>query len=234
MDEIYEPEEDSKLLEKYVKTLTKGVVLDMGTGSGIQSKAAYDQASKIYAVDINEKAIIHCKNIFKGDKKIEVIKSSLFENLSEELIFDTIIFNAPYLPLDEGDKDIALDGNIGGFKIIELFLEQARPYLAQSGIILLIFSSKSGDIISLFKKYNYEHTLLEKIHIFFEDIFCYKLNLNPFVKICPKCGSTNIMVEGFKYTLDSCNDCGFQIQNFPEIEITEIEEFKKQLKDDNF
>jgi len=29
-----------------------------------------------------------CKNIFKGDKKIEVIKSSLFENLSEELIFE--------------------------------------------------------------------------------------------------------------------------------------------------
>jgi pyruvate dehydrogenase E1 component alpha subunit len=41
---VYEPREDSLLLEKYVKKFAKGIVLDIGTGSGIQAKAAAERA----------------------------------------------------------------------------------------------------------------------------------------------------------------------------------------------
>jgi release factor glutamine methyltransferase len=91
--------------------------------------------------------------------------------------FDTIIFNPPYLPDDEMDKDIALDGGKFGHEIIERFLSEAKKYLNANGIILIIFSSKTGkeQVDSLIEKNGFKSEELEKIHVFFEDIYCYKL-----------------------------------------------------------
>ena len=55
-----------------------------------------------------------------------------------------------------------------------------------------------------------------------------------YVKICPKCGSTNIKMPpagmDIKMTLqDFCEDCKFW-GNFPEVKESEVEEFKKELK----
>ena len=37
---VYDPKEDSTLLEHYVRQYAKGSVLDIGTGSGIQAISA--------------------------------------------------------------------------------------------------------------------------------------------------------------------------------------------------
>ncbi len=195
IDEVYEPQEDSYLLEKYVSKLAKGMVLDIGTGSGIQALAASKVADFVVAVDINQKALEYCNNSLRSDK-ILCLKSDLFSFFESKIInfrdgkfkgisdrkesgnkFDTIIFNAPYLPEDENDKNLALDGGKGGYEIIERFFDGAKNFLSDDGIILLIFSSftckeKVDSIISE-KDYNFE--MLEKIHVFFEDIFCYKI-----------------------------------------------------------
>ena len=55
---VYEPAEDSYLLQKFVKKLVKGKVLDMGTGSGIQ---ALSVKGDVLAVDINPEAVEKCK-----------------------------------------------------------------------------------------------------------------------------------------------------------------------------
>ncbi|MCG2791388.1 MAG: DUF2431 domain-containing protein [Actinomycetia bacterium] len=194
MDEFYEPREDSFLLEKYVKKYAKGIVLDMGTGSGIQAKAASKKADFVIAIDINQKALEHCNKALKSDK-ILCLKSDLFYFFEKKFIvfdgkfkgfrdiedkkntFDTIIFNAPYLPEDEKDKDAALDGGKEGYEIIERFLSEAEKYLAEDGNILLIFSSFTNkekvDSLILKNKFMFEE--LEKKHIFFEDIYCYKI-----------------------------------------------------------
>ena len=66
---MYEPQEDSFLLQKQVKKYAKGIVLDMGTGSGILAvEAAKSQkVVKVYAVDIDNVAIDYCKenNFYK-------------------------------------------------------------------------------------------------------------------------------------------------------------------------
>ena len=58
--DIYEPAEDSYLLQKYVKELAIGRVLDMGTGSGIQAITALKnlQVRLVLAVDINPEAAL--------------------------------------------------------------------------------------------------------------------------------------------------------------------------------
>lgn len=168
MSIIYQPGEDSYLLEKYVKKLARGYVLDMGTGSGIQAKAALSKAKSVTAVDINT-AVVNQLN-----ERITFIQSDLFSNVKGK--FDTIIFNAPYLP-QEGENDPALDGGKEGFEIIERFLRQAKEFLAKDGIILLVFSSFTNKekVDQLIKENGYQYELLEKIHISFEDIYCYKL-----------------------------------------------------------
>ena len=52
---IYEPREDSYLLQKYVKKYSKGkYFLDIGSGSGIQAKTAIKaKAKSVLATDIN-------------------------------------------------------------------------------------------------------------------------------------------------------------------------------------
>ena len=56
---IYEPKDDSTLLERYVRQYAKGSVLDMGTGSGIQAITAAHNSNVtlVLATDI-QKSII--------------------------------------------------------------------------------------------------------------------------------------------------------------------------------
>lgn len=173
-NEVYEPREDSLLLEKHVKKLARGNVLDTGTGSGIQAKAAAAKADSVTAVDISQKAIDFCRKNIKSDK-IKFIKSDLFSSL-DNLKFDTIIFNPQYLP-EEKCEDVALDGGKMGYEIIERFLGKAKEFLVDDGIILIVFSSLTGKekVDEMIIKNGFEPEELERIHISFEDIYCYKI-----------------------------------------------------------
>ena len=136
---IYEPAEDSYLLQKQVKIYVKKdmKVLDLGTGSGIQAETAKQITNNVLAADINKEAVEFVKK-----KGIKSIQSDLFSNIKEK--FDLIIFNPPYLPEDKReDKESALTttGGKHGYEIIEKFLKQVKNHLNKEGKILLLFSS---------------------------------------------------------------------------------------------
>ncbi len=80
---IYEPAEDSFLLQKYVHHYANGKVLDMGTGSGIQAIAAAQNwhVESVLAVDINSKAITSFKALMK--KSTASLSRSFSNFLSE-------------------------------------------------------------------------------------------------------------------------------------------------------
>ncbi len=172
----YEPQEDSFLLQKYAKKLAKGTVLDIGTGSGIQAETASKNKSvkKVLAVDTDKYAIDYCKkNII--NKKIKFQTSDLFTKIKGA--FDTIIFNPPYLPQENEQKYLALEGGKKGYEIIERFLAQASNFLKPNGIILIVFSSltKKQKVDELIEKNLLKFKELEKQHIFFEDLYVYKI-----------------------------------------------------------
>ncbi len=137
--EIYEPAEDSYLLQKYVKKYAKGRVLDVGTGSGIQAitAAKSSKVREVLAVDINSQALEQLKN--KSVPKIRTLQSDLFANVSGH--FDLIIFNPPYLPQDKGIADEAIYGGKKGWEISERFLEKVADHLSRDGFALFLFSS---------------------------------------------------------------------------------------------
>lgn len=154
-NEIYEPAEDSYLLERFVKEKAFGRVLEIGTGSGILAIVAAKSINvrNVLAVDINPKAVEFVSFEAKKNnlQRFKVIESDLFSNVEGQ--FETIIFNPPYLPQDYLEsvgcgkvavKDLALYGGKKGYEIIIDFLNQVSQYLAPKGKILLLFSSLSG------------------------------------------------------------------------------------------
>lgn len=180
-DTVYIPEEDSFLLAGCVKRYAKGKVLDMGCGSGIQGITALENKNVIEVTfsDINPNALEYTKHAEKNNsksKKLRFIHSNLFENIKES--YDTIIFNPPYLPEDELDKEVLITtGGKNGYELIEIFLKEAKTHLFIDGQILLLFSSlsKKGEVDAILKKSNYIKFQIGKKNLFMEQLYVYQI-----------------------------------------------------------
>jgi len=172
---IYEPAEDSYLLNEQVKKYSKGKsVLDIGTGSGIQAKTALKfGARKVLATDVNEEVLKKLKK-----EKINIKKSNLFSNISK--IYDLIIFNPPYLPadkLEDVESQLATTGGKNGDETILRFLEQSLKHLNKNGVILLLISSLTPQkkINSLLKKLGLKKKKLSEKKVFMEKLEVWEL-----------------------------------------------------------
>ena len=191
---IYTPREDSKLLVKYVRKYSKGIVLDIGTGSGIQAITAANnkKVNSVLATDIQDSIIrLNKKNI--KNKKIKFLKSDLFNDIKNKK-FDTIIFNPPYLPNELKVKDLTLEGGKKGYEVVERFLNEVNNFLKSDGIILIVFSSltKKEKVDEFIKNNLLESKLLEKQHYFFEDLYVYLIKKSALLKTLEKNNIKNI------------------------------------------
>jgi release factor glutamine methyltransferase len=200
---VYLPREDSFLLEKYTSEYAKkdSLVLDMGTGSGIQGIAAAKKGAKVVSVDINPKAIGYAREEAKKEnlKNIAFVESDLFKKI-KKMRFDLIIFNPPYLPEEEGIENIALFSRKQGTQTTVDFIKGANDYLAPDGTILLIKSSlaKTFHIDEEIKQCLLVTKTLETCHIFFEDISVIEIKKSDILKKLEDIGMTSsrLFAEG--------------------------------------
>ena len=148
---VYAPLEDSSMLADAVSREAYGTVLDMGCGSGIQAitAAKKNEVLKVTAADFSPHALRAAKTNAKRnkvDKKIKFIQTNLFKKLRGKK-FNTIIFNPPYLPVDERDEGIekftraTWDGGKDGRKLLDPFLQKFDNHLQPNGVLLLVQSS---------------------------------------------------------------------------------------------
>lgn len=142
-DEVYEPSEDSFLMENNLPLDLKGKsVLEIGCGSGILSVACAVKGVFVTSVDININALNATERLaVLNNVKVELIKSNLFENVAGK--FDLILFNPPYVASGkEGLKgESAWSGGVKGRKVIDLFLKEFKNFLNKKGVCLLLVSS---------------------------------------------------------------------------------------------
>ena len=177
-------------------------ILDMGTGTGyialsfqIIKTIIPKFKPKIYASDILEEAINlskHNERLNSFENEIEFIKSDLFKLFPKHLkhSFDVIIFNPPYLPsfeanIEKNNKlkiDHSWNGGNEGFAVFLRFLDVVKEYLnlETESRIYYVCSSRTdlNRLYSLIKKMGFKNRILEKHHIFLEDIFINRLEVS--------------------------------------------------------
>jgi release factor glutamine methyltransferase len=166
---IYEPDEDSLLIKKFIRNYAKGRVLDMGTGSGVLALEAMKYSKDVEACDISKSSVS-----FVREKGVNAYVSDLFSNVGGK--FDLIIFNPPYLPLDlREDKEsrVVTTGGEKGNEILERFLKDAKKFLNVHGKVLIVVSSLTPDVEKLLSKYDFKFEVLEKKKISFEELIVY-------------------------------------------------------------
>jgi release factor glutamine methyltransferase len=172
---VYPPQEDSFLLEKAIleENLVNKKCLDLGTGSGIQSRAMFKKGSRnIFAVDINYKALYSSqKNNSDIISSIRFAESDLFSSIKNEK-FDFIAFNPPYVP-SSSIKWKDLDGGKKGRETIDRFLNELPNQVVNGSIVLLLVSSLNNpdEIIQIFEEKGFLVKIISSKKFFFEEIF---------------------------------------------------------------
>ncbi len=133
------PRPETEILVEKAEAILKNIlspkVIEIGVGSGIISVmlALLIDDISIVAVDINDKALELAKrNAIKHgvDRKIEFIKSDLYENVADDR-YDMCISNPPYIANDfKLDKNVehepsnALFGGNRGDELLEKIIDQ--------------------------------------------------------------------------------------------------------------
>ena len=154
--------ETEQLCELLVREIQKrhlqnGQFLEIGTGAGpiaIALKKHCPQA-EVTATDVSEEALeLAEENAQMLKVEINFLQSDLFASV-EKKKFDVIVANLPYVPTQklnfvsdqilDWEPMVAIEAGEDGMKYITPFLEQAKEYLADNGIIAIEFWHTHGD-----------------------------------------------------------------------------------------
>ena len=199
-EKFYDAAEDSELLlQTTLKQLSNFShpnsslsICEVGVGSGyvLSSIAKKYSKNNYYGCDINEEAIKNTKKLFsKIEINSTIKKSNLLNSFNKK--FDVILFNAPYLPLEDGETmddlemvDKALYGGPKGYEIIEELIYQINDKLNNDGFCVFVFSSLSHfDYIKKLLDLNcFEYELLDEKYVFFETIYSLKISKSNLLK----------------------------------------------------
>jgi release factor glutamine methyltransferase len=183
-ESVYEPAEDSFFFVENLRVNEDEVVLDVGTGCGILAVAAADKAARVVAVDINPYAV-QCAKENAGlngvADKMFFLQGDLFAPMRKEERFNSILFNAPYLPSEPSERESwlerAWDGGVTGRQVIDRFIHRAPKYMEESGNILLMQSTLSNvdETLQRFEEKGLTASIVAELAIpFFEEIILVK------------------------------------------------------------
>ena len=137
----------SYVLGEAVRTEVRSddVVLDMGTGSGINAILAAREGARVVAVDVSSVALDAARRNVERNAvadRVEVRWSDVFDAVPER--FDLIVFDPPYrwfAPRDALEAAMTDEG----YGAMTRFFRQARAHLAPGGRMLVAFAT-TGDL----------------------------------------------------------------------------------------
>ncbi len=152
-------------------------ILDMCTGSGciLLSLMHYSHDCTGTGVDISEEALAVARlNSERLGIPVRLIRSDLFEKLnSEELKYDLIISNPPYIPTDviptlmeevrDHEPVSALDGSPDGLIFYRRIVSESPEFLHKGGMLMFeIGYDQAGSVSGLMDKAGFEDVTVVK------------------------------------------------------------------------
>ncbi|GBU26266.1 protein-(glutamine-N5) methyltransferase [Fibrobacteria bacterium R8-3-H12] len=136
-------------------------ILDVGTGSGaIAIAAALELNANVFACDISEEALSLAKEnvaLHKLEEKISLAKSDLLSNVPNNIEFDALLANLPYIRLGDknslqpevlgGDPHLALFGGSDGLELIRKLLNTCASHLKSNAPVILEIANGQEKIL---------------------------------------------------------------------------------------
>ena len=184
LENVYEPAEDSFFFAENLKIRDGCKIIDMGTGCGILGVLAAKKAGRVVAVDVNPYAVRCARNNAEINGVVDrmfFVQGDLFSPLRIRKEFNLILFNSPYLPSEENEKDSWVEwawaGGTSGREVISRFICEAPKYLKPSGEILLVQSTLSDvkETLQAFEKRGFRTGVIAKQDLpFFETVVLIK------------------------------------------------------------
>ena len=139
--DVYPPSDDSILLVESLDVRPGERVLEVGCGSGVVSIHCARNGCDVTAVDVNPKAVeLARRNAEANGVSFPISESDVYGNVEGR--FDAIVFNLPYLPVDEeGLLAKAWSGGPDGLGPLPRLLEGAPDHLNPDGRVVVVVSS---------------------------------------------------------------------------------------------
>jgi SAM-dependent methyltransferase len=116
------------------------LVLDVGTGNGIQAILAARHANRVVATDLNARALVFARlnAALNGVTNIEFREGSFLEPVAGER-FDLIVANPPYVISPESEF-LFRDSGLGGDRVSEQLVRDLPDHLAEDGFATVMVS----------------------------------------------------------------------------------------------
>jgi len=176
-DEVYRPSEDTLLLLRAVESLRKGFKrsIEIGSGSGLISARLSEFSDEIHAVDISLNAVKRTRDLLKSRGvwgKAHLLCGDLLTAYRGSELFDLIVSNPPYLEPEVGDQAVE-----GGWKFIDRLVEDASKKLKRGGVFLIVISSLTSNLESIFDKLrrrSFSIEVVDRVKLFFEELLAIK------------------------------------------------------------
>lgn len=139
--DVYPPSDDSILLIESLDVSRGERLLEIGCGSGVVSIHCALNGCDVTAGDINPKAVeLANLNAAANSVDIRARETDVYSNVDG--VFDTIVFNLPYLPVDEeGLLARAWSGGPDGLGPLPELLHGAPDHLSKEGRVVVVVSS---------------------------------------------------------------------------------------------
>lgn len=139
------------LLLDYIIVPEEGVVLDLGTGTGLIGIyiAKLNPKLKVYLSDVNPNAIkLARKNVLENEvsDRVTVIQSDLFEEL-RSLSFEAIYTNPPLS---------------AGWKVIEGIIKGSYEHLKDKGFLQMVVAAGENKVLNWGSKIFHETRVLKR------------------------------------------------------------------------
>ncbi|MFO7991937.1 MAG: HemK2/MTQ2 family protein methyltransferase [Thermoplasmata archaeon] len=174
---VYSPDDDTYMLLDLVQVEPDEDVLEIGCGSGIISLHCAEKGASVTASDIDPSALeLTMENAELNGIELEgILLSDLFENVVGT--WEVIVFNPPYLPIDDRIKaDRRWDGGKGGDETILRFLNDAADHIHPDGRIYFCCSDMSP-LTEIYKTIDDLYEIIEQKtkDYRFETLYCFSL-----------------------------------------------------------